>query len=140
MEDDFEFDGEDGDIPSREELAVWLSEFMTNTAEAEIMYRSHFCDLVTNRVYNEFGFEGLCEMLMSIDKRGHWISDIIIENNDLDDILFKKYGVFDTDAIKKARTTDAMAELNQKIWKLRRKYAKLIAEELMGRVPDNKVE
>ena len=140
MEDEFEFDGEDGAIPSREELSVWLSEFMTNTAEAEIMYRAHFCDLVTNRVYNEFGFEGLCEMLMSIDKRGHWISDIIIENNDLDDILFKKYGVFDTDAIKKARTTDAMAELNQKIWKLRRKYAKLIADELMGRVPDSKVE
>ena len=113
---------------------------MTNTAEAEIMYRAHFCDLVTNRVYNEFGFEGLCELLMSIDKRGHWISDIIIENNDLDDILFKKYGVFDTDAIKKARTTDAMAELNQKIWKLRRKYAKIIADELMGRVPDSKVE
>ena len=140
MEEDFEFDGEDAAIPSREELAVWLSEFMTNTAEAEIMYRAHFCDLVTNRVYNEFGFEGLCEMLMSIDRRGHWISDIIIENNDLDDILFKKYGVFDTDAIKKARTTDAMAELNQKIWKLRRKYAKLIADELMGRVPDSKVE
>jgi hypothetical protein len=140
MEDDFEFDEGDGDIPSREELAVWLSEFMTNTAEAETMYRAHFCDLVTNRVYNEFGFEGLCEMLMSIDKRGHWISDIIIENNDLDDILFKKYGVFDADAIKKARTTDAMAEMNQKIWKLRRKYAKLIADELMGRVPDNKVE
>ena len=140
MEDEFEVDGEDGAIPSREELAVWLSEFMTNTAEAEIMYRAHFCDLVTNRVYNEFGFEGLCELLMSIDKRGHWISDIIIENNDLDDILFKKYGVFDTDAIKKARTTDAMAELNQKIWKLRRKYAKIIADELMGRVPDSKVE
>jgi hypothetical protein len=140
MEEDFEFDGDDGDIPSREELAVWLSEFMTNTAEAEMMYRAHFCDLVTNRVYNEFGFEGLCELLMSIDKRGHWISDIIIENNDLDDILFKKYGVFDTDAIKKARTTDAMAEMNQKIWKLRRKYAKLIADELMGIVPDSKVE
>ena len=140
MEEDFEFDGDDGDIPSREELAVWLSEFMTNTAEAEMMFRAHFCDLVTNRVYNEFGFEGLCELLMSIDKRGHWISDIIIENNDLDDILFKKYGVFDTDAIKKARTTDAMAEMNQKIWKLRRKYAKLIADELMGIVPDSKVE
>jgi len=140
MEDDFEFDPEDGDIPSKEELAVWLSEFMTNTAEAETMYRSHFCDLVVNRVYNEFGFEGLCELLMSIDKRGHWISDIILENNDIDDILFKKYGVFDGDSIKKARHTDAMSEMNQKIWKLRRKYAKLIADELMGRVVDNRAE
>jgi hypothetical protein len=38
MEDDFEFDSEDGDIPSKEELAVWLSEFMSHTAEAETMY------------------------------------------------------------------------------------------------------
>ena len=44
MEDDFGFDPEDGDIPSKEELAVWLSEFMTHTAEAETMYRAHFCD------------------------------------------------------------------------------------------------
>jgi len=140
MEDDFEFDSEDGDIPSKEELAVWLSEFMSHTAEAETMYRAHFCDLVTNRVYNEFGFEGLCELLMSIDKRGHWITDIMIENNDIDDILFRKYGVFDSDSIKKARTTDAMAEMNQKVWKLRRKYAKLIADELMGRVPTKEAE
>lgn len=132
MDEDFEFDSEDGDIPSREELAVWLSEFMTHTAEAETMYRAHFCDLVTNRVYDEFGYEGLCEMLMSIDKRGHWISDILIENNDIDDILFKKYGVYDIESIKKARTTSAMAEMNQKIWKLRKKYAKHIADELMG--------
>ena len=92
------------------------------------------------RVYNEFGFEGLCELLISIDKRGHWITDIMIENNDIDDILFRKYGVFDSDSIKKARTTDAMAEMNQKVWKLRRKYAKLIADELMGRVPTKETE
>jgi hypothetical protein len=140
MEDDFGYEEEDNDIPSKEELAVWLSEFMSSADQAEGLYRTHFCDLVVNRVWKEFGFEGLCELLMSIDKRGHWISDIIIENNDLDDILFKKYGVFDAEARKKARTTDAMAEMNQKIWKLRRKYAKLIADELMGRVPDSKVE
>lgn len=132
--DDNPFDAE----PTREELAVWLSEFMNKSADAEMMYRSHFCSLIVNRIFNEFGYEGMCELLMSIDKQSGWITDIIIENNDIDDILFKKFGVYDKEAIRKARETDAMAELNQKIWRLRKKYSKLIADEIMGVKPEPK--
>lgn len=132
MDEFIEFEPEDGDEPTKEELAIWLSEFMNSASEAEHMYRSHFCDLVVNRVYSEFGLEGLCNLMMSIDKKANWISDIIIENSDLDDILFKKFGTYDNDSIRKARATKAMSEMNEKMWKLRRRYAKLIADELMG--------
>lgn len=134
--DDGPFDGE----PTREELAVWLSEFMNKSADAEMMYRSHFCSLVVNRVFSEFGYEGMCELLMSIDKQAGWITDIILENNDIDDILFKKFGVYDREAIRKARETEAMGELNQKIWRLRKKYSKLISDEIMGIVPEPKAK
>ena len=129
---EFEFEPEDSEAPTKEELAIWLSEFMNSAVEAEHMYRSHFCDLVANRVYAEFGHEGLCELMISIDKRAGWISDIIIENNDIDDILFKKFGTYDNDSIRKARASKAMTEMNQKMWRLRRKYARIIADELMG--------
>ena len=141
MDNEHEFEPDDNPFdaePTREELAVWLSEFMNKSADAEIMYRSHFCSLIVNRIFNEFGYEGMCELLMSIDKQSGWITDIIIENNDIDDILFKKFGVYDRDAIRKARETDAMAELNQKIWRLRKKYSKLIADEIMGVKPEPK--
>lgn len=126
------FDEEDDEtFASPEELAVWLSEFMAQTSDAEVMYRNHFCTMIANRVYDEFGHEGLCELMIAMDKKAGWISDIIIENNDLDEILFKKYGVYDHNIVSKARKTEAVAEMNTKIWKLRRKYAKAIVDELM---------
>jgi hypothetical protein len=87
--------------------------------------------MIANRVYAEFGHEGMCELMIAMDKKAGWISDIIIENNDLDEILFKKYGVYDHNIVSKARKTEAVQEMNSKIWRLRRKYAKAIVEELM---------
>jgi hypothetical protein len=104
---------------------------MAQTSDAEVMYRNHFCTMIANRVYDEFGHEGLCELMIAMDRKAGWISDIIIENNDLDEILFKKYGVYDHNIVSKARKTEAVQEMNTKIWKLRRKYAKAIVEELM---------
>ena len=128
---DFFDEEEDDTFASPEELAVWLSEFIAQTSDAEVMYRSHFCNMIANRVYAEFGHEGMCELMIAMDKKAGWISDIIIENNDLDEILFKKYGVYDDNIVSKARKTEAVQEMNSKIWRLRRKYAKAIVEELM---------
>lgn len=128
---DFFDDEEDESFVSPEELAVWLSEFIAQTNDAEVMYRSHFCNMIANRVYAEFGNEGLCELMIAMDKKAGWISDIIIENSDLDEILFKKYGIYDHNIVSKARKTEAVQEMNSKIWRLRRKYAKAIVEELM---------
>jgi hypothetical protein len=129
--DFFDEEEDDDTFVSPEELAVWLSEFIAQTNDAEGMYRSHFCNMIANRVYAEFGHEGMCELMIAMDKRAGWISDIIIENNDLDEILFKKYGVYDDNIVSKARKTEAVQEMNSKIWRLRRKYAKAIVEELM---------
>ena len=121
----------DNELPPREELAVWLSEFMAASADAETKYRAHYCAMLAEKLYEEFGIEGFCEMMMAMDKKAGWISDIILEASDLDDILFKKHGVYDKHALTKARSSTSMDELNSKIWRLRRKYAKAIAEELM---------
>jgi hypothetical protein len=129
--DFFDFDEEEPNQAAPEELAVWLSEFMSAAADASSLYRSHFCTMIANRVFDEFGHEGLCELMIAMDKKAGWISDIIIENSDLDDIMFKKYGTYDHNVIHKARRSDSIMELNKKIWRLRRKYARAIVEELM---------
>jgi hypothetical protein len=120
----------DGDMPTPAELAVWLSDFMSQSQKARQMYRSHFCNIIANRIWEEFGVEGMCDLMIAIDKKAGWISDIIIEDADIHDALFKTYGVYDNDAIIKARMSREMIELNRKIWRLRRKYSKLIAEEI----------
>ena len=56
----------------------------------------------------------------------------MLEDNDFDDVMFKTYGIYDHDLIKKARQTDAIMEMNKKIWRLRRKYSKIIVDEVMN--------
>ena len=129
--DEFEFIGDEGDeMRTKEELAIWISEFMSNSQKARNMYRSHFCSIIANRIHDEFGVEGLCELMMAIDKRAGWISDIIIEDADIHDALFTAHGIYDDKAIVKARMSQEMTEMNKKIWRLRKKYSKLIAEEI----------
>jgi len=130
----------DNELPPREELAVWLSEFMAASVDAETKYRAHYCSMLVEKLYEDFGVEGFCEVMMAMDKKAGWISDIILEASDLDDILFKKHGVYDKHALAKARASQSMDELNGKIWKLRRKYAKTIVEELMVVPSDDEEE
>jgi hypothetical protein len=120
-----------------EVVAEFISTFITHAHNAEAIYRRHYCDVVAGKVHNEFGTEGLCELMMAMDKRAEWISDILLEAPDLENIAFKKYGVYDGEIAKKARNTKALAEMNEKLWRLRRKYAKLIVDEIMGDINVN---
>ena len=131
--DEFEFFDENDDeaMPS-EELAIWVSEFMSSAADAQAKYRYNYCNVLANKVFDEFGADGFCELMMAMDNRAGWVTDILIEASDLDDIIFKRYGVYDQDIIRKARRTSAMDEMNSKIWRLRKKYAKAIVEEIMS--------
>ena len=132
-DDMFEFleFSDDESAPTSQELALWLSEFMGKEKHARQMYQRNFLSLVVDRAWSEFGVEGMCELMVAIDKRAGWISDIIIEDADIHDQMFNNYGVYDDDAIYKARMCEQTTELNKKIFRLRRKYAKLIAEEII---------
>lgn len=122
-------ENDDQQEPS-EIMAEFLSQFIAS-GTADILYRKTYCDIVAGKVYNEFGYDGLAELMMAMDKKADWISDILIEAPDLDNIAFKVYGTFDDKLAEKARQTDALREFNEKLWRLRRKYSKLIVAEIM---------
>jgi len=46
--------------------------------------------------------------------------------------MFDAHGIYDSDVVGKARNSEAFIELNKKIWRLRRRYAKLIVEEIIN--------
>lgn len=123
-------DNEDNEV-SRADLLNFLSEFLTQNRDSELLYRSHLCKLVVARLFEEFGYEGLCELMMQIDRKAGWISDIIFEKSDFNNALFTKYLHYDEEIVDKARNTQQLLELNKKIWRLRKKYANLIVEEIM---------
>lgn len=131
----FSGDEEAEEQPTKEELAMWLSEFMSQGQRAQSMYRQHFCQIIVERLFEEFGVDGMCELMMAIDRRAGWISDIILEDADIHDALFKQHGIYDDKAIQKARECGEIVELNKKIWRLRRKYSRLIADEIANSAP-----
>lgn len=111
-------------------MAEFLTQFIAS-GTADLLYRKNYCDIIAQRVYNEFGYDGLAELMMAMDKKADWISDILIEAPDLENIAFKTYGIFDDKLAEKARRTEALREFNEKLWRLRRKYSKLIVAEIM---------
>jgi len=126
------FEEDDENEFSRADLLNFLGEFISQNRDADLLYRSSLCGILVGRIYEEFGQEGLCELMMQIDIRGGWISDIIFESSDFNNALFKRHGIYDDDIVMKARSASTMNEMNKKIWRLRRKYANIIADEIIN--------
>ena len=118
---------------SRADLLNFLGEFISQNRNAETLYRTHLCGVIVGRIFDEFGPEGLCELMMQIDIKAGWISDIIFESSDFNNAMFKRHGIYDEKIVTKARSTDSINELNQKIWRLRKRYANIIADEIVGK-------
>ena len=58
--------------PSREELVNFISEFMASSLNVDQVYRSHLVETVAARVFDEFGQDGMCDLMMKIDERANW--------------------------------------------------------------------
>jgi len=108
-----------------------LGDFLSQHRDANTLYRDHLCAILIGRVHDEFGSEGLCNVMRQMDLKAKWVSDIIFEASDFDNSLFKRHGTYDDEIVEKARDTKAMIELNKKIWRLRRRYANIIVDEIM---------
>lgn len=131
---DFEEPDEPPDLediePTREDLVNFISEFMTTSMNVSQVYRSNLVETLVGRVFYEFGEEGLCDLMLKIDEQANWISDIVIDSPDLDEVMYKRHATFDPELIAKARQTAGLTELNRKIWRLRKKYARMIVDEI----------
>jgi len=93
-------------------------------------YRKDLCRILAGKVKSEFGVEGLCELIGGIDTAGGWISDILLESGDIDDFLFSEHGVYLENSINLARKTESMKKFQRALWSARRRYAKMMAEEI----------
>ena len=117
---------------TRGELLDFLGDFLSQHRDANTLYRDHLCAILIGRVYDEFGNEGLCNIMQQMDLKANWVSDIIFEASDFDNALFKRHGTYDDEIVEKARQTQASIDLNKKIWRLRRRYANIIVDEVMA--------
>ena len=96
-------------------------------------YRKDLCLILAGKVKSEFGVEGLCELISGIDATAGWISDILLESGDIDDFLFTEHGVYIENSIDLARKTESMKKFQRSLWSARRRYAKMMAEEIYAK-------
>lgn len=128
MSKDMNMDGEPNEYP--DSVFDHLAAAMDGESAEAFSYRKDLCFILANKVKDEFGLEGLCELLTGIDNTAGWISDILIESSDVDNILFQEYGIYVKDSLNLARKTKAMEQFSKSLWRSRRKYAKLMAAEI----------
>lgn len=123
-----DMDGEPNEFP--DSIFDHLAAAMDGESLQAFTYRKDLCFILAGKIKGEFGVEGLCELLSGIDATAGWVSDILLESADIDDVLFREYGIYIDDSLDMARKTQAMKKFQKSLWSMRRRYAKLMAEEI----------
>lgn len=68
-------------------------------------YRRQICHRLVKQSYNQFGIDGLLDLLGGIDMVGRFSSVVIIDRDEIDNYLFNTYGSFDPDMFEKVQLT-----------------------------------
>ena len=110
-----------------------LAAALDGESEQALAYRKDLCFILAGKIKSEFGVEGLCQLISGIDDTAGWISDILLESGDIDDFLFQTHGVYIENSIDLARKTEAMKKFQKSLWGARRRYAKMMAEEIYAK-------
>lgn len=122
-------DGEAGES-QHDSVFDHLAEAMDGESLLALEYRRDLCLLLAGKIKTEFGVEGLCELISGIDTTAGWVSDILLESSDIDDVLFQEHGVYIENSIDLARKTNAMKKFQKSLWSSRRRYARMMADEI----------
>ena len=136
MSKDMNMDDEPNEYPDA--IFDHLAAAMDGESIQAYSYRKDLCFILAGKIKDEFGIEGLCDMLGGIDTTAGWISDILIESGDIDDVLFKEHGIYIENSLDKARKTQGMKKFQKSLWSMRRRYAKLMAEEIYANSSNQK--
>lgn len=122
-------DGEAGEF-QHDSVFDYLAEAMDGESLLAFEYRKDVCLLLAGKIKTEFGIEGLCELIAGIDTTAGWVSDILLESSDIDDVLFEEHGIYVEESINLAKKTTAMKKFQKSLWASRRRYAKMMADEI----------
>lgn len=76
-----------------------------------LAYRREICRRLARQIYNQFGMDGLYDLLNGVDEMGSMSSVVISERNEIENYLFQKHGIFDPDIFEKVQLSDDWDEL-----------------------------
>lgn len=84
-----------------------LVESATNPAA---FFRRGVCRRIAHQIHNQFGVEGLYDLLTGIDDIGKFVSVVIADRDEIDNYLFETHGTFDPDMFEKVQLSDRWDE------------------------------
>jgi len=88
---------------------------------------------VLNELYRDIADDDVAasHIVSYLQRRHHWDVELLAERRDVDDMLMKKYNLFDEHMWDKVMNTTAISDLHHETFKLSQKYiARAIAEVL----------
>jgi hypothetical protein len=100
---------EDGLTPKK------LERLINSVTNPVVAYRREICFRLVRQTYNQFGMEGLYDILTGVDNIGSMTSVVVSDRNEIENYVFEHYGIFDPDIFEKMQLSqeweDFMGEL-----------------------------
>ena len=83
-----------------------LKRIVDSAANPITSYRRQICRRLAKQTYNQFGIDGLLDLLSGIDEAGRFASIVVADRDEIDNYLFLEHGAFDPDMFEKVQITD----------------------------------
>lgn len=83
-----------------------LQRIVESATNPVVSYRRQICRRLARQTYNQFGIDGLLDLLSGIDDAGRFASVVVIDRDEVDNFLFDNYAIFDPDMFEKVQMTE----------------------------------
>lgn len=83
-----------------------LHRLVASAVNPEAAYRKQICKRLASQIYNQFGVDGLLDLLSGIDDAGRFASIVIADRDEIDNYLYTEFGTFDKDIFDKVQMSE----------------------------------
>jgi hypothetical protein len=108
-----------------------LHNIVQSAVNPQAHYRRSICRRLAKQTYNQFGVEGLFDMLSGIDDAGRFSSIVLAERDEIENYLFHQHGVFDQDIYEKVILSEEWDSLLEDVLELVGKRVASIVDSLV---------
>lgn len=84
-----------------------IKRIVDSATHPAVSYRRQICRRLAHQTYNQFGIDGLLDLLSGIDDAGRFNSIVVIDRDEVDNFLFENYAIFDPEMFLKVQMTEA---------------------------------
>lgn len=114
---------------SLKELAKFISEAVTKENRMASVAKQYLDEL-----YGEIGSpdEAATTIISYIQRRHGWDVELLAEQREVEDMLFKRFNRYDEDIWAKVLNTDAISDLHHEVYKLSQEYIAKAIDEVLG--------